>query len=187
MAWRGPPGLPRRDSFVCPKGADCQWGKDPLEQLTVRFDSWRAVSPGNGACWNLVTKSTNGGRATLQAVTRVKLEQASKAAMWKPTRQKSGEGRADREEPGAGLRHWLITVSTGRTTGVVSTACKEGNPTSVGEARDGCGSRDPANLGGKAEGPSGRRRGSDVPVKPGNSGRGKDPCFWHAWQRGKER
>ena len=73
-----------------------------------------------------MTKSTLGGRATLQAVTRVKLEQASKAAMWKPTRRKIGEGRADWEEPGAGARP-RITVSTSRATGVVSTACKEGS------------------------------------------------------------
>src|SRR5208337_4040990 len=63
---------------------------------------------------------------TLQAVTRVKLEQASKAAMWTPTRQMNGEGRADWEEPGAGARY-AVTVRTSRATGVVSTACKEGS------------------------------------------------------------
>jgi len=115
-----------RDFSVCPKGADYQWGKDPLEQLMVRFDSYRAVSLGNQASRNLVKKSTLGGRATLQAVTRVKLEQASKATMWMPTRQILGEGRADWEEPGAGARH-TITVRTSRATGVVSTACKEGS------------------------------------------------------------
>jgi len=62
----------------------------------------------------------------LQAVTRVKLEQASKAAMWTPTRRTNGEGRDDWEEPGAGARY-RITVRTSRSTGVVSTACKEGN------------------------------------------------------------
>jgi hypothetical protein len=62
----------------------------------------------------------------LQAVTRVKLEQASKATMWTPTRHTSGEGRVDWEEPGAGARY-RTTVCTSRATGVVSTACKEGN------------------------------------------------------------
>jgi len=62
----------------------------------------------------------------LQAVTRVKLEQASKATMWTPTRRMSGEGRVDWEEPGAGARY-EITVSTSRATGVGSTACKEGS------------------------------------------------------------
>ena len=28
---------------MCAKGADYQWGKDPLEQLMVRFDSYRAA------------------------------------------------------------------------------------------------------------------------------------------------
>ena len=47
---------------------------------------------------SLVTKPALGGRATLQAVTRVNLEQASKVKMWMPTRLRYGEGRADREE-----------------------------------------------------------------------------------------
>jgi hypothetical protein len=132
--------MPRQEC-VCPKGADYQWGKDPLEQLMVRFDSYRAVRLGNRVSRNLVKKPTIGGRATLQAVTRVKLEQASKATMWMPTQRTLGEGRADREEPGAGSRHIEITVSTSRATGVVSTACKEGNlrqwgrPGMVGESR----------------------------------------------------
>jgi len=62
-----------------------------------------------------------GGQATLQAVTRVKLEQASKVKSWMPTRPLTGEGRADREEtdkhlsgpPGYWARHagkvvWVI-------------------------------------------------------------------------------
>src|SRR2546430_14379432 len=93
----------------------------------VRFDSWRAASSGNGAGWNLATKSTHGGRATWQAVMRVKLEQASKAAMWEPTRQMNGEGRADREEPGAGARQRDNHREPIRTHGVVSTACEARN------------------------------------------------------------
>jgi len=37
-------------------------------------------------------KSALGGRAILQAVTRVKLEQASKVKSWMPTRLLTGEG-----------------------------------------------------------------------------------------------
>ena len=129
--------------MVCPKGADYQWGKDPHEQLMVRFDSWRAVGAGNRADRNLATKSTYGGRAIWRAVTRVKLEQASKAAMWTPTRPKTGEGRTDGEEPGAGARHNDNRRAPIRSTGVVSTARQKGNRASVGEARDGCGNRDP--------------------------------------------
>ena len=168
-----------------PKGQIYQWGKDPLEQLMVRFDSYRAVSLGNRASRNLEKKSTIGGRATWQAVTRVKLEQASKAAMWASTRRKSGEDRADWEEPGAGARYPL-TVSTSRATGVVSTACQEGRLRQwgrlgmVGESRA-------LHVIGKDDGPSGRRRGSEVPLKPGNAGGGKGPHFWCAGEGGKGR
>src|ERR1019366_8982149 len=62
-------------------------------------------------------KSAIGGRAILQAVTRVKLEQASKVKSWMPTHQVVGEGRADREEN----RHAPV-----RSAGVMSTACKKG-------------------------------------------------------------
>src|SRR5713226_3258976 len=130
--WHYALSVPRRDSSVRPKGADYQWGEDPLEQLLVRFDSWRAVRSGNGSGWSLATKSTFGGRATLQAVTRVKLEQASKVTMWTPTRQMSGEGRLDWEEPGAGERCHYNQHAPIQSTGVVSTACKEGNLASVG-------------------------------------------------------
>src|ERR1039458_7479253 len=105
----------------------------------VRFDSWRAVSAGNRADRNLATKSTYGGRAIWRAVTRVKLEQASKAAMWTPTRRKTGEGRTDGEEPGAGARHHDNRRALIGSTGVVSTARRKGNRASVGEARDGRG------------------------------------------------
>jgi len=66
-------------------------------------------------------RSAVGRAATLQAVTRVKPEQASKVKLWMPTRQLTGEGRADREEtdthlfgpPGYWARHagkviWVI-------------------------------------------------------------------------------
>src|SRR5713226_2721600 len=107
----------------------------------VRFDSWRAVRPGNRFGWNLATKSTSGGRATLQAVTRVKLEQASKATTWTPTRRMSGEGRVDGEQPGAGAHHLHNQHEPIWSTGVVSTACEEGSlrqwgrPGMVGESR----------------------------------------------------
>jgi hypothetical protein len=54
-----------------------------------------------------------GRAATLQAVTRVKPEQASKVKLWMPTRLLTGEGRANGEEtdkhlfgpPGYWARH----------------------------------------------------------------------------------
>ena len=63
----------------------------------------------------------------MQAVTRVKLEQASKVTMWTPTRPGNGEGCTDREEPGAGTRHSPTNEHLVRSTGVLSTACREGD------------------------------------------------------------
>ena len=71
----------------------------------------------------------------------VKSEQAPKAVMRTPTRRETGEGRTDREEPGAGTRQKHNHNESIRTTGVVSTACEEGNlrqwgrPGMVGESR----------------------------------------------------
>src|ERR1022692_354306 len=107
----------------------------------VRFDSWRAVSPGNGADRNLATKSTHGGRAIRRAVMGVKLEQARKAAMWMPIRREGGEGSTEREEPGAGVRPHDNHRVPIRSTGVVSTARRKGNqrqwgrPGVAGESR----------------------------------------------------
>ena len=171
---------------MCPKGADYQWGKDPLEQLMVRFDSWRAVSTGNGADRNLATKSTHGGRAIRRAVTRVKFEQAPKAAMWTPTRPRIGEGRMDREEPGAGARPHDNHRAPIRSTGVVNTARRKGNQRQWGRLGVVAESR-LANVAGKGGGPLGSRRGSEVPMKPGNAGGGKDPCFWCVCEGGKTR
>ncbi len=66
-------------------------------------------------------ESAVGRAATLQAVTRVKPEQASKVKSWMPTRLLTGEGRANGEEtdkhlfdpPGYWARHvgkviWVI-------------------------------------------------------------------------------
>ena len=63
----------------------------------------------------------------MQAVTRVKLEQASKVVLWTPTRPGNGEGSTDREEPGAGARHSPTNEHLIRSTGVLSTACREGD------------------------------------------------------------
>ena len=66
----------------------------------------------------------------------MKLEQASKVVMWMPTRHANGEGSTDREEPGAGTRYSSTNEHLIRSTGVLSTACREGDLRSVREARD---------------------------------------------------
>jgi hypothetical protein len=63
----------------------------------------------------------------VQAVTRVKLEQASKVVMWTPTRPGNGEGSMDREEARAGARNSPTNEHLIRSTGVLSTACTEGD------------------------------------------------------------
>ena len=76
----------------------------------------------------------------MQAVTRVKLEQASKVKMWTPTRLRNGEGCTDREEARRGI---ALNPSTDkhliRSTGVVSTACREGDPGQWGACEGGKG------------------------------------------------
>ena len=84
----------------------------------------------------------------MQAVTRVKLEQASKVKMWTPTRRENGEGRAGREETN---KHLF------RSTGVVSTACREGDLGQWG--RLGLAEVAASNLVRKGGGQSGSRRG----------------------------
>jgi hypothetical protein len=69
----------------------------------------------------------------------VKLEQASKVTMWMPTRLKNGEGRAGREETN---KHLF------RSTGVVSTACREGDLGQWG--RPGTGGSRASNVVGRA-------------------------------------
>lgn len=69
--------------------------------------------------------SAIGGSANLQAVTYVKLEQASKHKMWMPTGRlyregQSGEGRARRRSAPLTNRY-----APNRSTGVGSTACRE--------------------------------------------------------------
>src|SRR6516164_10767054 len=64
----------------------------------LNFGSLRAPELENRLGWSLAIKLTYGKRATLQAVTRVKLEQASKVMMWTPTRPENGEGCTDRVE-----------------------------------------------------------------------------------------
>src|SRR5262245_40887826 len=64
----------------------------------------------------------------MQAVTRVKLEQASKVVMWMPTRPGNGEGCTDREGTRAGTRNsptndHLIRSTIRRATHCRSSQC----------------------------------------------------------------
>ena len=80
-------------------------GRTHTRSCWLNLVSLRAPELGNRLGWSLAIKLTYGKRATRQAVTRVKLEQASKVKMWTPTRQGNGEGYTDREETRAGTRN----------------------------------------------------------------------------------
>jgi hypothetical protein len=71
----------------------------------------------------------------------VKLEQASKVTMWTPTRPGNGEGCMDREETRAGTRNSPTNEHLIRSTGVLSTACREGDLGQWGRLGIGWGSR----------------------------------------------
>ncbi len=72
-----------------------------------------------------------------------------------------------------------------RSTGVVSTACKEGDLQRVGEARD----RRRSRLQRRRKGwrPVRESERAIRLLRPGNAGGGKGPCFWCAWEEGKAR
>ena len=65
----------------------------------------------------------------------MKLEQASKVKMWTPTRTGIGEGCTDREETRAGTRNSPTNEHLIRSTGVLSTACREGESEVSGQSR----------------------------------------------------
>ena len=112
----------------------------PLISRSISFDDIRFTCAPKG----LVTSEVPiGGRAIWRAVTCVKLEQASKAAIWTPTRRETGEGSTEREMPGAGARRHDNHRVPLRSIGVVGTARRKGNSASAGEAPDGCGTASP--------------------------------------------
>src|SRR5215469_7683857 len=102
-------------------------GRTHQRRLLVELGSLRASELGNRLGRSLAIKLTYGKRATLQAVTRVKLEQASKVVMWTPTRHDNGEGSMDREETRTGTRNSPTNEHLIQSTGVMSTACREGD------------------------------------------------------------
>ncbi len=67
-----------------------------------------------------------------------------------------------------------------RSTGVLSTACREGGLGNWG--KPGTSGGRASNIVGKDDGSSGCRKGSEVPKKPGNAGGGKGPYFGQAFE-----
>ena len=115
-----------------------------------------------------ISVSRIGDSASVQAVTRVNAEQASKRTMCRPTRL-----------PYRGRLKWLGETSEdtpSRYTGVVAAACTQGKRTQHGKPH-GVVSDDQPNA---REGQVGRLGVAErfaVPRKPGNAGGGKGPWF----------
>ena len=110
-----------------------------------------------------------GDSASVQAVTRVNAEQASKRTMRRPTRQPF-RGRLTR----LGVNERRSTPS--RCAGVVATACTQGKRTQHGKPH-GVVSDDQLEA---REGQAGRLGVAErfvVPLKLGNAGGGKGPQF----------
>ena len=106
--------------------------------------------------------------ASMQAVTRVNAEQASKKVMREPTHLNYGEGRC----------RWgrRATQAPSGPAGVVATACKQRRSSATRETPAVASERQPGAREGQA-GPHGVAERLVVPGKPGNSGGGKGPQF----------
>src|SRR5215470_3761507 len=108
-----------------------------------------------------------GDSASVQAVTRVNAEQASKRTMHRPTRLPY-RGRLTR------LGRSERSGTSNRCAGVLATACTQGKRTQHGKPRGEVRDDQPDAREGQA-GAVGWRRGPQVPLKPGNAGGGKGP------------
>ena len=160
-------------SHVCPGCAPCKGGAF----------QWVQVPPGKplqpeatGAAveetkWLKPSECVSriGDSASVQAVTRVNAEQASKRTMRRPTRQPF-RGRLTR----LGVNERSSKPS--RCAGVVATACTQGKRMQHGKPH-GVVSNDQLEA---REGQAGRFGVAErfvVPLKPGNAGGGKGPQF----------
>jgi hypothetical protein len=159
--------VPIRVFWCVPEGRVHLVGESPTRVMVGWPGSWQAVRMGNWPYRSPATKAALGGRANRRAVTCVKPEQASKGKLWTPTRPKRGEGSTV----------WGSSrqMHLDRSTGVVGTARRDRGSRKRG--RSTCDEGSDLND-------AVRRRSvwkSDrvvVPLKPGNSGGGKDPDFW---------
>ena len=116
----------------------------------------------------LISVSRIGDSASVQAATRVNAEQTSKRTMYRPTRQPY-RGRLIRMGDRA-------KTTPMRCTGVVAAACTQGKRTQHGKPRGVVRDDQPD----AREGQAGRHGVAErlvVPLKPGNSGGGKEPQF----------
>lgn len=115
-------------------------------------------------------KAAMGGRASAQAATRVNLEQASKVNSRTPTRLSNGEGQGRAEDPSQATR----VVRRGSESGMRTRS----------DGQRGRSARVRANSS-QLFARKWRARKSEglvVPPKPVNTGGGKEPCLWDAFE-----
>ena len=150
------------------KGAENQWMRVPLGQLSERSGSY----PDDG--WGNSTRRSSGDkgppwadRANLRAATRSESQAGSESTVVTPTRPLRGEGRC--------ITGKKPTRAPVMVTGVVGAARREGSSTQRGRPDEMRGSQPvTAPVGCRS------RRESErpiVPRKPGNAGGGKGPHF----------
>src|SRR3954451_21661021 len=155
------------------KGLDLQRVHAPPGNSVAPAGSNRSGGGGNETAGAFDAKGRLGDPASRQAVTRVNAEQASKRAMWEPTRRRNGEGRS----------HWGIGGHTPRSDANQWSHRGSGDGMPAREIR-----RNTGNPGGRGawpqpgarEGQTGPPRVADRPVvlrRPGNAGGGKGPEF----------
>jgi hypothetical protein len=163
-------------ALVRPERRDHLVGASPTRAMVGWPGSYQAVRMGNRPGRSPVTKAAPGGRANRRAVTCVKPEQASKGKSWTPTRPEYGEGSTV----------WGSSRQThpDRSIGVMGTARRDRGSRKRGRPvpDEGSGLND-AKWHRSA-------RESDrvvVPLKPGNSGGGKDPDFWYVFEANEVR
>src|SRR5271166_2251520 len=159
---------------VRPEGRDHLVGASPTRAMVGWPGSWQAARSGNCPYRSPATKAALGGRANRRAVTCVKPEQASKGKLWTPTRPEFGEGST--------IRGSSRQMHLDRSAGIMGTARRDRGSRKRGRPVPDGGS----GLNGAVRHRSERESdGVVVPLKPGNSGGGKDPAFWGICRRGR--
>jgi len=142
--------------------------KDPLEQLSVQFDSYPSGGRGNPRRRSLGDKGSPWvSRANLRAATRSESRAGSESTVVTPTRHHRGEGR---RSTGKQPTHAPVLV-----TGVLGAARREGSSTQRGKPGRGVGWRPTTPPTGWR--PCRESERSILPGKPGNAGGGKGPHF----------
>ena len=159
-----------------PERRDHLAGASPARAMVGWPGSWQAARMGNHPGRSPVTNVALGGGANRRAVTCVKPEQASKGKSWAPTLPEKGEGSM--------VRGSSRQMHPNRPTGVMGTARRDRRSRKRGRPVTGEGSvLNDADWHRFA-------RESDrvvVPLKPGNSGGGKDPDFWCVFEANEVR